>query len=83
MKAAGKKYEPITYDGAGHGFMRAGEDPSNIVPGNKTAVPTKRLLTLTTCNPKYSARQRLIVHAQLESALLKVNGDPPALTGRG
>jgi carboxymethylenebutenolidase len=37
MKAAGKKYEPITYDGAGHGFMRAGEDPSNNVPGNKTA----------------------------------------------
>jgi len=24
MKAAGKKYEPVTYDGAGHGFMRAG-----------------------------------------------------------
>ena len=37
MKAAGKKYEPITYDGAGHGFMRAGEDPTNPVPGNKTA----------------------------------------------
>jgi carboxymethylenebutenolidase len=37
MKAAGKKYEPITYDGAGHGFMRAGEDPSNTVPGNKAA----------------------------------------------
>ncbi len=37
MKAAGKKYEPITYDGAGHGFMRAGEDPNNAVPGNKTA----------------------------------------------
>ncbi|MGA2539082.1 MAG: dienelactone hydrolase family protein, partial [Terracidiphilus sp.] len=37
MKAAGKKYEPVTYDGAGHGFMRAGEDPSNIVSGNKTA----------------------------------------------
>jgi carboxymethylenebutenolidase len=37
MKAAGKKYEPIAYDGAGHGFMRAGEDPNNIVPGNKTA----------------------------------------------
>ena len=27
MKAAGKKYEPVTYDGAGHGFMRAGEEP--------------------------------------------------------
>ncbi|MGD0735157.1 MAG: dienelactone hydrolase family protein [Terracidiphilus sp.] len=37
MKAAGKKYEPVTYDGAGHGFMRAGEDPGNTVPGNKTA----------------------------------------------
>ena len=37
MKAAGKKYEPITYDGAGHGFMRAGEDPANTVPGNKIA----------------------------------------------
>ncbi len=37
MKAAGKKYDPVTYDGAGHGFMRAGEDPSNTVPANKTA----------------------------------------------
>src|SRR5580698_10837608 len=37
MTAAGKKYEPVTYDGAGHGFMRAGEDPANIVSGNKTA----------------------------------------------
>jgi Dienelactone hydrolase and related enzymes len=27
MKKAGKFYEPITYTGAGHGFMRAGEAP--------------------------------------------------------
>ncbi|MBV8707786.1 MAG: dienelactone hydrolase family protein, partial [Acidobacteriaceae bacterium] len=27
MKAASKRYEPVTYDGAGHGFMRAGEQP--------------------------------------------------------
>jgi carboxymethylenebutenolidase len=27
MKAAGKTYEPVTYDGAGHGFMRLGEAP--------------------------------------------------------
>ena len=27
MKAAGKPYEPVTYEGAGHGFMRAGEAP--------------------------------------------------------
>jgi carboxymethylenebutenolidase len=37
MKAAGKKYEPVTYDGAGHGFMRAGEDPGDTNPANKTA----------------------------------------------
>ena len=37
MKAAGKKFEPVTYDGAGHGFMRAGVDPSNTNPANKKA----------------------------------------------
>jgi carboxymethylenebutenolidase len=35
MKSAGKKYDPVTYDGAGHGFMRAGEDPANTVEANK------------------------------------------------
>ncbi len=28
MKAAGKAFDPVTYEGAGHGFMRAGEDPA-------------------------------------------------------
>jgi carboxymethylenebutenolidase len=27
MKKAGKKYDPVVYEGAGHGFMRAGEQP--------------------------------------------------------
>jgi carboxymethylenebutenolidase len=27
MKSLGKTYEPVTYPGAGHGFMRAGEAP--------------------------------------------------------
>ena len=27
MKAAEKTYDPLTNDGAGHGFMRAGEAP--------------------------------------------------------
>jgi carboxymethylenebutenolidase len=27
MKAAGKTFEPVTYDNAGHGFMRSGEAP--------------------------------------------------------
>jgi carboxymethylenebutenolidase len=38
MKAAGKRYDPVIYDGAGHGFMRAGEDPSpSTTPANKKA----------------------------------------------
>lgn len=27
MKSAGRKFEPVTYDNAGHGFMRSGEAP--------------------------------------------------------
>ena len=36
MKELGKKYEPVTYDGAGHGFMRAGEAP-DATEANKKA----------------------------------------------
>ena len=36
MKAAGKFYEPVTYADAGHGFMRAGQDPA-AKPGDKKA----------------------------------------------
>ena len=38
MKAAGKKYEPVIYKGAGHGFMRSGEpDNPNMREGDKKA----------------------------------------------
>jgi carboxymethylenebutenolidase len=37
MKKAGKRFDPVIYEGAGHGFMRAGEDPSNTVDANKKA----------------------------------------------
>ncbi|HTQ54999.1 MAG TPA: dienelactone hydrolase family protein [Bryobacteraceae bacterium] len=36
MKELHKKYEPVTYEGAGHGFMRAGEQP-DPTPGNSKA----------------------------------------------
>ena len=36
MKAAGKFYEPVTYEGAGHGFMRAGQAPE-AKPADKKA----------------------------------------------
>ena len=35
MKAAGKTYEPVTYEGAGHGFMRAGEGPKGSEANKK------------------------------------------------
>ena len=37
MKKSGKIYVPVTYEGAGHGFMRMGEDPSNTNEANKKA----------------------------------------------
>jgi carboxymethylenebutenolidase len=36
MKGASKTYESVTYEGAGHGFMRAGEMP-DASPANKKA----------------------------------------------
>src|SRR3954453_2620825 len=45
--------------------------------------PTLKLLTFTSCNPKYSASQRFVVHAQLETVQPKTAGPPAALaTGR-
>ena len=37
MKQAGKAYEPVTYDEAGHGFMRGGEAP-DASPANRKAM---------------------------------------------
>jgi carboxymethylenebutenolidase len=37
MKAANKKYDPVTYEGAQHGFMRLGVTPGDANPANKTA----------------------------------------------
>jgi len=47
MKAAGKVYEPVTYDDAGHGFMRAGEDPNGSTANKKAREAAwQRWLTL-------------------------------------
>ncbi len=35
MKKVGKPYEPETYEGAGHGFMRAGEAPDASAANKK------------------------------------------------
>ena len=45
MKSAGKRYEPVTYEGAGHGFMRAGQAPDASEPNRKAyEAGTARLL---------------------------------------
>ncbi|HJT67183.1 MAG TPA: dienelactone hydrolase family protein [Pyrinomonadaceae bacterium] len=41
MKELNKKFEPVTYDGAGHGFMRAGEAPE---PTDTTAADYQKQL---------------------------------------
>jgi len=35
MKALGKTYQPVTYEGAGHGFMRSGADPEGTEHNKK------------------------------------------------
>src|SRR5436190_7095326 len=49
------------------------------VPNHLGQTPTQRLLTFTTCHPKYSARQRLVLFAHLISAQPKSAGPPPEL----
>jgi carboxymethylenebutenolidase len=47
MKSLGKTYEPVTYDGAGHGFMRSGEAPdANAANSAARQAGFKRLVEL-------------------------------------
>lgn len=51
------------------------------VPHQPDATPTKKLMSMTTCHPKYSAQRRLIVFSELAETLRKVEGQlPPALS---
>ncbi len=54
MKEAGKKYDPVTYEGAGHGFMRAGEDPASDAATNATGddPDTKKKHDMAVANKK-------------------------------
>lgn len=51
------------------------------VPGRPGAKPTRRMLTLTTCNPKFDNYQRLIIHAELARTQAKSAGRPAELGG--
>lgn len=49
------------------------------VPGVPGAEPTRRMITLTACHPKYSAELRYIVHGELESWQPRASGAPAVL----
>lgn len=51
------------------------------VPGDPNAEATQRTITLTTCHPMFSARQRFIVHGELDYWLPAAAGAPDELTG--
>lgn len=60
MKELGKTYDPVTYDGAGHGFMRAGDAPEPKAPelkgdkeaDDKAAADYQKALTAYKANKK-------------------------------
>ncbi len=39
------------------------------VPDDPGARPTERMMTMTSCHPRYSATERYVVHAELEQSL--------------
>ncbi len=51
------------------------------VPGQRGAAPTQALMTLTTCHPMFSARERFIVHAQLDYWMAAADGTPDEIQG--
>ena len=60
-------------------------DPSDLgvvapVPDQPGAVPSRKLITLTTCNPWWASTQRMIVTGDLVAQQPRSAGKPPALT---
>lgn len=49
-------------------------------PGEPGVEPTRRMITLTACHPMYSARERYVVHGELESWQPRSAGPPAALS---
>ena len=69
-----------TYRVTGHEIVR----PSKIeviepVPNQPGVAATERVMTITACHPKYSARERYIVHATFEKWQPRSYGEPDSL----
>lgn len=50
------------------------------VPGKPKQQPTRKLITLTTCNPRWASTQRLILFGHLSATQPTSDGRPQALT---
>ncbi|MFS2294420.1 MAG: class E sortase [Actinomadura sp.] len=65
--------EQYVYTVTGRRIVKPGAtEVTAPVPGHPKRKPTERLITLTTCHPKYSAAQRMIIFGELESAVPRV-----------
>lgn len=51
------------------------------VPGRPAATPTRALITLTTCNPRWASTQRLVVFGHLTDRRPTTEGRPAVLAG--
>lgn len=49
------------------------------VPDKPKATPTQKLLTMTSCHPEFSARQRYVVHAVLDASFTREQGLPASI----
>jgi carboxymethylenebutenolidase len=85
MRAVGRKYEPVTYEGAGHGFMRAGEDPTppsgNTTPEMAAANKKAReeaLTRMTTLLKQLNTASKAAVVYPHSSHIVKVSASKPA-----
>ncbi len=84
-----RKGDPILVEGRDEWYVYQVTDnlivkPSQVevvapVPGQPGQKPTKRMLTLTTCNPKFDNYERLIIHAELTRTQPKSEGRPAEL----
>jgi sortase A len=51
------------------------------VPQGGGATPTDRILTMTSCNPKFSAAERIIAYSIYDTWYPRADGAPPELSG--
>ncbi len=56
-----------------------GVDVLDAVPQLPAATPTDRLLTMTSCNPKFSAAERFIAYSVFDTWYPRAGGPPPEI----